>query len=493
MRRLAAAALALAALCGCASRGEFFRDAGPPPAPPARALADWPWREIWTGVVFRGQKVGFARLRIAPAGDAPGLWDLESESALRLRFLGVDKRVTLHATDRVDGELRLQRFRYDYVLDGSRLRVEGERDGAALVVRTEVGGSQSSERLEPKAPVLPASALGLLPVRRGLRVGDAATATVFVGESQSLASAEIRVTGYETSTLFDGPAYRVSTTLLGLETDTWLDALGRPLLETAMHGAMISALEEPAKARAYLVEASLAKQESLLDFSLMRSAPVPQPRRTSALHIVLEDVPAVVGAPRAGGQRCTRAAERLDCRIDRRAGAPPEVSGDVQRYLRPSIAVPSHEGQFVELSRRLHVDAADADGSIDRLLAWMDENIAKEAIDAFSAADVLRERRGECQGHAYLFAALARAGGLPTRVVNGIVYVPEYRGFLYHTWNEVWIAGEGWRPVDATFSQPRADATHVALAVGENAAQLAPLAAMVGRARIASVDAIAHW
>jgi len=285
----------------------------------------------------------------------------------------------------------------------------------------------------------------------------------------------------------------VVTTLLGLETDTWLDAQGRPLLETAMHGAMISALEEPARARAYLVEASLAKQESLLDFSLMRSAPVPQPRRTSALRIVLEDVPEIVDAPGSDGQRCTRAGERLDCRIDRRASVLPGAPQDLHRYLQPTVTVPSHEGQFIGLARELHVEAADPDGSIGRLLAWMDANIAKEAIDAFSAADVLRERRGECQGHAYLFAAVARAGGLPTRVVNGIVYVPEYRGFLYHTWNEVWIAGEGWRPVDATFSQPRADATHVALAVGESAAQLAPIAAMVGRSRVASVDAIAHW
>ncbi|HEU4645355.1 MAG TPA: transglutaminase-like domain-containing protein, partial [Burkholderiales bacterium] len=109
------------------------------------------------------------------------------------------------------------------------------------------------------------------------------------------------------------------------------------------------------------------------------------------------------------------------------------------------------------------------------------------------AADVLRERRAECQGHAYLFAALARALGLPTRVVNGLVYTPEHHGFLYHTWNEVWIEGGGWQPVDATFAQPLADATHLALAVGESAADIAPLAAMVGRARIAALGDVAHW
>ena len=114
-------------------------------------------------------------------------------------------------------------------------------------------------------------------------------------------------------------------------------------------------------------------------------------------------------------------------------------------------------------------------------------------MDAFSAVDVLRERRAECQGHAYLFAALARALGLPTRVVNGVVYVPEYGGFLYHSWNEVWIEGAGWRPVDATFAQPLADATHLALVEGEGARDLVPLAGMLGRARVTALGGVAHW
>jgi len=38
-------------------------------------------------------------------------------------------------------------------------------------------------------------------------------------------------------------------------------------------------------------------------------------------------------------------------------------------------------------------------------------------------------------------------------------------GFL--TWNELWVEGRGWRPVDATFGQPLADATHLKLLEGE--------------------------
>lgn len=491
MRRLAAA-LALALLAGCAGGGAFFRDAGSPPPVAARALADWPWQEIWTGVVFRDRKVGFARLALRPAPER-GLWEIETESALHLRFLGVDKKVSLRALDRVRDDLTLERFSYEYHLDGSRLRVEGERVGDALVVRTESAGTRRELRLPMREPALPASALALLSAQRGLRVGEATRALVFVGESQALAAAELRVLGYERSPLFEGAALRVATTLLGLESETWYDAQARPLLETALQGAMISALEDPAQARAYLVEASLSKDEALLDFSLLRAAPVPEPRRVAALSIVLEGVPAALGVADASGQRCARDGAQLACRIDRRAPADPGDAHQAARHLQPSLAAPSNERRFIELARAIAGGATGAPAKIERLLAWIDANIAKEAVDVFSAADVLRERRAECQGHAYLFAALARALQLPTRVLNGLVYMGEHGGFLYHTWNEVWIEDSGWRPVDATFGQPLADATHVALAEGESAGALAPLAAMVGRARVATLGGIAHW
>ncbi len=76
-----------------------------------------------------------------------------------------------------------------------------------------------------------------------------------------------------------------------------------------------------------------------------------------------------------------------------------------------------------------------------------------EAIGAF-----LRIRRGFCQQFAAAFAALARAAGLPARVVVG--FTPgdfdatrsEYvvRGRNAHAWAEVWFAGLGWRTFEPT-------------------------------------------
>jgi len=492
MRR-ALVVLALACLGGCAGTGAYFQDAGAPPPSEPRALDAWPWREIWTGIVFQGRKVGFSRLVLRAAADTAGRWELESESAMRFHVLGLEKKVNLRTLDRVRADLTLESFRYQYDLDGSPMRVAGESDGAELVVRVETGGMRSEQRLRLERPAYPVNALTLLPVLRGMRIGSEARVPVFLGEAQEVALAAQQVLGFQRSSLFEGSAFKVATTLLGLETETWYDAQGRPLLEIALHGVMISALEDADSAQAYLVAASLNKDESLLEFSLLRSAPVAEPRRAAALSITLEGVPEGLQVPSTGGQRCTRAGARLECRIDRR-NLP--AAGDAQqaaRYLQPTLAAPSNERRIAELAQSIAQNASSPHAKIDRLLAWIEANIAKAAVDAFSAVDVLRERRAECQGHAYLFAALARALGLPTRVVNGVVYAPEYGGFLYHSWNEVWIDGAGWRPVDATFAQPLADATHLTLLEGEGARDLVPLVGMLGRARVTALGDVAHW
>jgi hypothetical protein len=467
-------------LSGCAA--QYFRDAGTPPAPQVLSLQEWKHREIWTGVVFNGDKIGFTRRELRPAADAPGIWEIESEAVIRLRFLGVDKRVNLRALDRVRPDLTLASFHYEHEIDGSPLKVSGSADGSKLTLAIEASGSREERTLPLSEPLYPSSALSYLPVLRGLAVGRSARFAVFEGETQQLAEAEQEVLAWELSTLFEGPAFKLVTRLLGMETTTWLATDGRPMLEIALNGVLISGLEDEASARRYLVEASLNKRDSMVDFSLLRAGPLMAPRSASRMEIVLEGMPAGFALPSDGGQTCSGPR----CVIDRTA---PLAQGDPARYLKATLAAPSNLGEIRDLAVKISGTGGSEAEKIDRILAWMDDNIAKEAIDSFTAIDVLRERRAECQGHAYLFAALARASGIPARIVNGIVYSAEHGGFLYHTWNEAWIAGRGWQPVDATFGQAHADATHLKLIEGEQPGDLLPLVALVGRIKIASVNA----
>ena len=106
-----------------------------------------------------------------------------------------------------------------------------------------------------------------------------------------------------------------------------------------------------------------------------------------------------------------------------------------------------------------------------------------------SALEVLRTKVGDCNEHTVLFVAMARALGIPARINVGVAYV---RGaFYYHAWPEVYIdEGKGrgmWLPVDPTFNQFPADATHVRLARGGLDKQTAILP-LIGRAKMTVVD-----
>ncbi|HTN28610.1 MAG TPA: transglutaminase-like domain-containing protein [Burkholderiales bacterium] len=478
---------------GCATTQDYFQDAGAPPPSREYTLADWPYKEIWSGIVFNGGKIGFTRLSISPAPDAPQRWDIESEAAIRLRFLGIDKRINLHSRDRVRADLTLERFEYAYDLDGSALDVRGESDGKNLALRVRASGASEDRKILLSASLYPQSAITLVPVMRGMWPGRTLRFLVLQGETQQVAVAEQKILGWERSPLFDGSAFKIDTQLLGVDTTTWIGADGRPVFELALHGTMISALETEPQAKSYLVAATLNKTETLLDFSLLKAGPIDDARLVSRLEIEFSGVPSSLAVPSGGQQICTRENTRLRCSVDRALADGNADPALLRTLLAPTLVAPSTDGQIVALARSIAAGAANAGEKLTRILAWIDANIAKEAIDAFTAVDVLRERRAECQGHAALTAALARALAIPIRVVNGVVYSEQHGGFLYHTWNEAWIEGRGWQALDPTLNQLRADATHIKLIEGESLAELVPLVGMVGKARVESVRALARW
>jgi transglutaminase-like putative cysteine protease len=91
----------------------------------------------------------------------------------------------------------------------------------------------------------------------------------------------------------------------------------------------------------------------------------------------------------------------------------------------------------------------------------------------YSALETMRRRAGDCTEAAVLLAALGRAAGIPTRVVNGLVYSRlRYHGvsnvFMPHSWTLAYVDGQ-WRSFDLALDT--FDATHIALSVGDGDAR----------------------
>ena len=115
-----------------------------------------------------------------------------------------------------------------------------------------------------------------------------------------------------------------------------------------------------------------------------------------------------------------------------------------------------------------------------------DKNYARGFV---TAAEVAEHPAGDCTEHAVLFAALARAKRIPTRIVQGLIYVPEMSAFVWHVWNECWIDGV-WQPYDATRGQGVVGPDHLRINASDFDSQtlasaLVPVAQLVGKLEIA--------
>jgi Transglutaminase-like superfamily len=479
-------ALAFAALAsGCASL--YVEQAGPAPEPgPQLRLATWPKPEYWCGLVFNGEKIGFSHLALAPAPDSPERYEIRSEAAFALRFLGYEKRIEFKAFDVVQADLELVRFHYDYTIDGSEMALSGERRGASLEVTIRHAGEVTTQTLAAGGPIYPQSAITLYPALHGLVSGRAYKYRVYSGELQKIAEVTQRVGAYERSpSLFEGAAFRMETEMQGYRTQTWINTRGQPVLEIGMNGVLISGLESEERAKRYLAAASLNKAEALIDFALVRTEhPLARPRQILRMRIALSGADRAV--PSDATQRCARQGAETLCEVAPDAAAtsgPPAVDASDPRYLASTLTVPARNPAIAATARKIVGGTTDAHERIRRILAWIGQNVGKSPADVFSALDVLEKREAECQGHTYLYAAFARALGIPTRVVNGIAYSEDYQGFLYHTWAESLVGGR-WLAVDPTFGTAPTDATHVKLVEGETLDQLTPLVDWVGRLKV---------
>jgi transglutaminase-like putative cysteine protease len=99
------------------------------------------------------------------------------------------------------------------------------------------------------------------------------------------------------------------------------------------------------------------------------------------------------------------------------------------------------------------------------------------------ALGTLENRMGDCNEHAMLLAALARAAGIPARIEAGLVYLGGR--MYYHAWNLLYLGR--WVTADALFGQLPADVTHIRLVTGSQQQQL-DLVGVIGNLTIEVVD-----
>ena len=135
---------------------------------------------------------------------------------------------------------------------------------------------------------------------------------------------------------------------------------------------------------------------------------------------------------------------RADLPADPGGKYPPSVAA----YLAASPAIQHTDPALAELSRELVLDVKNKTALAQGIYDFVAREIgAARGQTPMDALLVIREGRGTPLGRARLFCALARANGLPCRVMAGIPLTSGRFDQFIH-WNEVYLAG-GWVPYDA--------------------------------------------
>lgn len=255
-----------------------------------------------------------------------------------------------------------------------------------------------------------------------------------------------------------------------LDATAWLLPDGRPARIVTGTG-MVMALERRADALA-VPDASLPCPtcDLAVETAVRTEGVIWSPGHTRFLRLRVSGL----GDPRYllsdGRQRATLCGEAAEFVVDAALRAPAPLNADARARL--TAAEPYLPVEDPEIRACTAEATAGAWGDEARVLAiwrWVHEHVRCQGEIGIprSALEVLRRPVGMCRDFAVLYAALARAAGIPTRLCGGIVWFRDR--LYYHAWAESAAGGE-WVPVDATVAPGFVDATHVKLVEGDAAA-----------------------
>jgi len=431
-------------------------------------------RDEWFGVYAEGRKIGHAHRVTARTEDGYAFYE---DSVVALAMLGVPQTLRTALTAETDDAFILRRFTFTLTSPATEFSAHGASDGRRLDVTYGAAGHEAELSLPLDDPIHLPSTLRPHVLAANSEPGTRYSLPVFSPMTLGNEPMTVTIEGREQIAGAEGPieALKLSEEYGSVRTTVWLDDDGAVLRETTALGF---ALEREPRAMALRGAEDHAPIDLVTVSRIPLTGAIPSPRGASLLRLrvtgagrtAIPDAP-----PRQRLQRdllhVTREPMPTAAPLDR---VPPAA---LAPYLAPAPLIEADDPKIAARARTIVGDTDDAVIAARRLVHWVYSHVAKEpSVTVPSARAVLAAGRGDCNEHAVLLTALARASGIPARMVAGAVYAND--GFYYHAWTELWLGG--WISADAVFDQLPVDATHVKLMDGGPERHIA-LVSVVGR------------
>ncbi len=434
--------------------------------------------EQWFIINFGDEPAGFSYVKIAENDSG---YELYGESAVKMSGFAFSRNATVRETYMVNPDLTLRSFTVRQTIDGTPMNVRGEVTPAGIKTFIESGGKTKEKSLKSRKAIYPPIALNILPLLRGVKPGGIMRVSMLDSEAVKLKNVEITVIGNET---FRGvKALHMRNDLYPVDNDIWVDAKGNTLEESVRDGWIVTRAEGENEVRRFISEAALSGRDFIADFSLLKiEAPISEPAALKKMVIEISGYPAGV-EPLSGSTQATARLES-DKALFTIVKTPVPINREntdketrVEEYLKPAELIPSESPVIISTAAGIIGNEKDPAGVSGKLATWVDSNIKRTVSNTRTPLETLREKEGNPQDIALLYVSLARAAGLPSKIVSGLVYMPD-RGFVYHSWAESYVGY--WMPVDPALGEEHGDATHVKLVEGGTADAMVELSRFIG-------------
>jgi hypothetical protein len=285
------------------------------------------------------------------------------------------------------------------------------------------------------------------------------------------------------------PAFRLDMTFAGLHATSWVTDTGEVVKEESPLG-LTTVRESPEDARRLssrgVATGGLVDAAAIVPRNQTKRR-IDDPRDVRRLRLRVSGLDLDTRDMNGAGQSIdSDIVEITDPRSLKAAAAP----GDLTTYLKPEPLVESDDPTVRQAAESLVSGVTGARARAEKLTRGVNAMLDKKpTVSLPSAREVLRTKVGDCNEHTALYVAMARSIGLPARIDVGLAY--SLGAFYYHAWPEVYIdegGGRGlWLPVDPTFNQFPADATHLRLLRGglDKQAVILPL---IGKVKMDILD-----
>lgn len=437
----------------------------------------------WKSIYFNEVKIGFSHtyLRVT-SKNGQGSYVIENVTMINVPFGLANTKLSFHSVARLSSTRRLKNFRLSLNMGEYSTKVWGEViGGRKLKITQKSSGSKRVYNLEvPENLVLSTF------FEPTIRFGDISLNRKFsftVFNPIFMKKEEVKVHVKELRETPEGKFFILDLNFQNFDYTLWVNQEGQIVKEISPIGIKIVKVTQTEAVKDL---DKVYKKTSIRDnFSIPVEIDYSDFRQLKMLKVKLKNVnPDIFNLPIANqsildsnGNSITLKIQKMNLAPIRRESALMKQKfskqmDELNQYLEPTSYIQTNDSDIINLSKKIILQSQPANNfaKIKSILKWIHSNIKQlPTFSIPSAVQVLRTKVGDCNEITYLFAALARASHIPTKIITGLVYL-NHR-FRYHMWAEVFI-NKQWISVDPTLHQFPADVTHIGLIQGGYEQQL---------------------